>query len=302
MGFEPQIRTLINAIPQGRQTMMFSATWPKEVRKLAADYLRSPVHIQIGSHDNAANKDIQQHAIIVRNIMEKQDKVREILRNMSNPEDRVLIFVNTKRMCEQLGYELRRERIYCATIHGDREQRERDQALQAFKSGRSPVLAATDVAARGLDIKGVKMVINFDAATNAEDHVHRIGRTGRAGQPGTAITFLDHSEAKQAWEVMRSMEKVGQQITPELRELAARGGGGRDYGYGRKGGKGGNRKGGGKGGFRGGKGSGYGGGRPSFGGGFGGSGGNLNGGASKFGCDGGGFGGPRMPSDRMQGA
>jgi len=190
MGFEPQIRTLINAIPQGRQTMMFSATWPKEVRKLAADYLRSPVHIQIGSHDNAANKDIQQHAIIVRNIMEKQDKVREILRNMSNPEDRVLIFVNTKRMCEQLGYELRRERIYCATIHGDREQRERDQALQAFKSGRSPVLAATDVAARGLDIKGVKMVINFDAATNAEDHVHRIGRTGRIGNMGVSTSFV----------------------------------------------------------------------------------------------------------------
>jgi len=224
MGFEPQIRTLINAIPQGRQTMMFSATWPKEVRKLAADYLRSPVHIQIGSHDNAANKDIQQHAIIVRNIMEKQDKVREILRNMSNPEDRVLIFVNTKRMCEQLGYELRRERIYCATIHGDREQRERDQALQAFKSGRSPVLAATDVAARGLDIKGVKMVINFDAATNAEDHVHRIGRTGRAGQKGYAVALISDRDAHALRGIIEVMKRTNQEVTPEIERMAANAG------------------------------------------------------------------------------
>ncbi|CAK0885704.1 unnamed protein product, partial [Prorocentrum cordatum] len=256
MGFEPQIRTIINAIPPGRQTAMFSATWPKEVRKLSADYLRDPVHIQIGSHDNSANKDIQQQAIIVSGQREKQEHVRSILQTLG-PEDRCLIFVNTKKMCEELGHDLWRDRIRCGTIHGDKEQRERDQALNAFKAGRSTVLAATDVAARGLDIKGVKMVINFDVANNAEDHVHRIGRTGRAGIPGVAVTFLDRSEGKQAYEVMQSMIKVGQEIPPQLRELAQRGGGGRDWG--RKGGsrygKGG-AKGGGWGGNRGGKGGG----------------------------------------------
>mmetsp|Transcript_88798 Transcript_88798/g.230453 ORF Transcript_88798/g.230453 Transcript_88798/m.230453 type:complete len:483 (+) Transcript_88798:182-1630(+) len=249
MGFEPQIRTLIQAIPRERQTMMFSATWPREVRRLAADYLSRPVHIQIGSHEATANKDITQEVIIVRGQRDKQDHLRDILSKV-DPTDRVIIFTNTKKMCEQLAQDLWHERISCVTIHGDREQRERDQALHAFKTGRSPILAATDVAARGLDIKGVKLVISFDAASSAEDHIHRIGRTGRAGIPGTAITFLDYKEPKQAREVMQTMEKVGQEIPYELRDLARAGGGGGNRGgrpgkgYGKGGGKGGGKRGG----------------------------------------------------------
>jgi len=242
MGFEPQIRTLIQAITSPRQTAMFSATWPREVRKLAGDYLNRPVHIQIGSHEATANKDITQEVHVVRNQMDKQERLRAILANLG-PADRVIIFTNTKRMCEDLARDLWQDRISCATIHGDREQRERDQALHAFKTGRCPVLAATDVAARGLDIKGVQLVINFDVAQSTEDHIHRIGRTGRAGVPGTAVTFVDHSEGRQAREVMRTMEKVGQTIPDELRELARSAGGGGRFGgrfgkgYG-KGGKG----------------------------------------------------------------
>jgi len=285
MGFEPQIRTLIQAIPPNRQTMMFSATWPREVRHLAQDYLHSPVYIQIGSHEATANKDIKQEVVIVRSQREKQDKLREIL-STTDPTDRCIIFVNTKRMCDQLAQELRYDRISCVAIHGDREQWERDQALNAFKTGRSPIMAATDVAARGLDIKGVKLVVNFDVATSAEDHIHRIGRTGRAGIPGLAVTFLDHKEGKQAREVMATMQKVGQPIPPELGDLArsagGRSGGGR---YGGKGkGKGGGGKGGGK---RGGKGGGGG-----FGsGGFGGGGGFAGSGSGGFGGGSGGFGG-----------
>jgi len=246
MGFEPQIRTLIQATPLERQTMMFSATWPREVRQLAQDYLQSPVHVQIGSHEATANKDIQQEVLVVANIQEKFGRLREVLRNVSSA-DRVIIFVNMKRMCEQLAQELWTERIRCATIHGDREQRERDQALNAFKTGRSPILVATDVAARGLDIKGVKIVVSFDVASSAEDHIHRIGRTGRAGVPGLAITFLDFTEGRQAKEVMSTMEKVGQPIPLELSNLAKthrpstnfRNGKGFGKGYGKGHGKGG---------------------------------------------------------------
>lgn len=244
MGFEPQIRTIIDAMPYERQTMMFSATWPREVRRLASDYLSRPVHIQIGSHDATANKDITQEVVIVRGQREKLDTLFELLKGMPQ-YTRVLVFTNTKRMCESIADELRYARISCVTIHGDREQREREQALGAFKSGRATVMVATDVAARGLDIKGVGYVINFDVADQQEDHIHRIGRTGRAGEKGIAITFLDHRDAKQAREVMRTMEKVGQEIPYDLRELAraAGSGGGGNSRYG--GGKGKGRSGGG---------------------------------------------------------
>jgi len=246
MGFEPQIRTLIQAIPESRQTMMFSATWPREVRHLASDYLRRPVHIQIGSHEATANKDIKQEVMIVRGQREKQDRLREILGNR-DPAERVIIFVNTKRMCDQLSQDLRYDRMSCVAIHGDREQWERDQALHAFKTGRSPIMAATDVAARGLDIKGVNLVVNFDVASSAEDHIHRIGRTGRAGVPGLAITMLDTKEGKQAREVMETMVKVGQPIPHELEDLARSAGGRGGFSrFGKGGGKGkggGNRRG-----------------------------------------------------------
>eukprot|EP00441_Pelagodinium_beii_P026404 CAMPEP_0197665456 /NCGR_PEP_ID=MMETSP1338-20131121/59235_1 /TAXON_ID=43686 ORGANISM="Pelagodinium beii, Strain RCC1491" /NCGR_SAMPLE_ID=MMETSP1338 /ASSEMBLY_ACC=CAM_ASM_000754 /LENGTH=567 /DNA_ID=CAMNT_0043244261 /DNA_START=54 /DNA_END=1754 /DNA_ORIENTATION=- len=252
MGFEPQIRTVINAIPQGRQTMMFSATWPREVRRLAADYLRSPVHIQIGSHEATANKDITQEVIITRNQRDKGERLADVIENVS-PEDRIIIFTNTKKMCESLASDIWQMRVSCVTIHGDKEQRERDQALHSFKTGRSPVMLATDVAARGLDIKGVSLVINYDVANCPDDHIHRIGRTGRAGVPGTAITFLDCRESKEAREVMRSMEKVGQEIPDDLRDLAGGSSGGSSRNrFGKGGGKGGGSRKGGGGGYGGG--------------------------------------------------
>lgn len=292
MGFEPQIRTLIQAIPTGRQTMMFSATWPREVRKLAADYLQYPVHVQIGSHEATANKDIRQEVRIVRNNNEKYEKLLEILKQIDT-QDRVIVFINTKKMCEQLAQDLWRDRITCVTIHGDREQRERDQALHSFKTGRAPIMAATDVAARGLDIKGVKLVVNYDVASCAEDHIHRIGRTGRAGIPGTAITFLDHTEGKQAREVMQSMEKVGQEVPWELADLARSGGGG--YTKSRWGGGGGK---GGYGGFKGGNSKGGSGKGRKGGGGFGGGAGSGNNGFGGGGFGGGGFGGSKTSGDR----
>jgi ATP-dependent RNA helicase DDX5/DBP2 len=260
MGFEPQIRMIIAEIPTSRQTMMFTATWPREVRRLAEEFLRNPAHVQIGNTDALqANADIEQRVAIVGSQWEKQDKLVELLSGQVQAGDRVLVFTSTKRMCDQLARTLEgRNRIPCVSIHGDREQRERDAALAAFKNGRSPVMVATDVAARGLDIKGVKMVINFDAANNAEDYVHRIGRTGRAGEKGLAVTLLTPDETKQAREIADVMIKTGKRVPDELADMArnarrsggnSRYGGGKGYGkggYGKgnRGGYGGNRHGG----------------------------------------------------------
>jgi len=200
MGFEPQIRQIIGELPRQRQTMMFTATWPKEVRRLAEEFLYQPAHVQIGSTDALeANADIDQRIIIVASQWDKQDKLLGLLKQEAPRGERVIVFTATKRGCDQLARELEnRSRISCVCIHGDREQRERDAALEAFKSGRSPIMVATDVAARGLDIKHVKLVVNFDPANNAEDYVHRIGRTGRAGDKGLAYTFLTGDQGRAA--------------------------------------------------------------------------------------------------------
>merc|ERR1719198_1600041 len=152
-----------------------------------------------------------------------------------------LIFCGTKRLCEQLCVSLERAGVPCASIHGDKDQHQRDAALNGLKDGRIKVLCATDVAARGLDIKGVGLVVNFDPANNTEDYVHRIGRTGRAGAKGFAVTFLTTSDAPKARGIMEVMERTGQPAPPELLALAgtAREGRNRGKGKGKGDGKGG---------------------------------------------------------------
>ena len=150
--------------------------------------------------------------------------------------ERVLIFTSTKVMCTQLSRTLEyQHRIPCVSIHGDRDQRERDRALAAFKSAQSPVMVATDVAARGLDVRGIQMVVNYDAPNNAEDYVHRIGRTGRAGDRGVAVTFLTPDETKHAREIADVMRQTGLKVPDQLADLARlapRGGGTSRYGKG----------------------------------------------------------------------
>mmetsp|Transcript_50807 Transcript_50807/g.108864 ORF Transcript_50807/g.108864 Transcript_50807/m.108864 type:complete len:761 (+) Transcript_50807:138-2420(+) len=247
MGFEPQIRTIIDRIGKDRQTMMFTATWPKEVRNLAKDFLQEAVHIQVGCMESTSvNSDIVQQVIITRGLLDKSQKLGQIISSLGSG-DRVLVFTNTKALCDELSRELRKMRVPSACIHGDRMQRDRDQAIANFKSGRHPILIATDVAARGLDIKGVKMVVNYDPPHNSEDYVHRIGRTGRAGMSGLAITFLDPNETRQAREIMKVFQKAKQEIPEELAQLAGGTGRQRSGKGGRKGGgkgKGGPRKGG----------------------------------------------------------
>ncbi|BAU00988.1 hypothetical protein LR48_Vigan10g280000 [Vigna angularis] len=239
MGFEPQIRKIVNEVPNRRQTLMFTATWPKEVRKIAADLLVKPVQVNIGNVDElVANKSITQHVEVLP-LMEKQRRLEHILRSQDQGS-KIIIFCSTKKMCDQLARTLTRQ-FGAAAIHGDKSQAERDHVLSQFRTGRSPVLVATDVAARGLDIKDIRVVVNYDFPTGVEDYVHRIGRTGRAGATGLAYTFFGDQDAKYATDLIKVLEGANQKVPPELRDMSSRGGSGmgrsRRWGSGGRGGR-----------------------------------------------------------------
>ena len=223
MGFEPQIRKILQKVPSQRQTLFFTATWPKAVIRVATAILTNPVQVNIGDTDQlVANKDITQKIEILTGF-EKQKRLMDILNNPPCPQPlKALIFCSTKKMCDQLG---RAVGNLAAVIHGDKDQRERDWVMNSFRSGRSPVLIATDVAARGLDIKECNLVINFDFPGQIEDYVHRIGRTGRAGEKGWAHSFLDPGEGNMARKLIPILRDAKQEVTPELEEQARRGGG-----------------------------------------------------------------------------
>ncbi|VFQ96864.1 unnamed protein product [Cuscuta campestris] len=272
MGFEPQIRKIVKEVPSERQTLMYTATWPKEVRKIASDLLANPVQVNIGNADElVANKSITQHVEVLE-FMDKRRRVEQILRSQE-PGSKIIIFCATKKMCDQLAGNLKQP-YGAAAIHGDKNQADRDFVLSQFRSGRSPVLVATDVAARGLDVKDIRVVINFDFPTGIEDYVHRIGRTGRAGATGLAYTFFSDKDGKYASDLIKILEGAGQKVPDELRDIASRGGGGgmgrpsrqwsSGYGGGRDGGNYDSGYGGGRNGRSGGNNdSGYGGGRSS---------------------------------------
>lgn len=228
MGFEPQIQKIVRNIPTKRQTLFFSATWPREVKAIARQFVTNhTVHVFVGAVEDklVANKSITQHVVMVEN-HEKNTELARVLR--SKPAgDRIIIFCTTKRTCDQLARSLARD-FRAAAIHGDKKQSERDYVLQSFKDGRMPILVATDVAARGLDIPNVTCVINFDFPTGVEDYIHRIGRTGRAGATGEAVTFFTSADGKHARELVQVLTDSQQVVPPKLASLAmySRGGGG----------------------------------------------------------------------------
>ncbi|CAK0910508.1 unnamed protein product [Prorocentrum cordatum] len=239
---------LSTRLPAARHTMFFTATWPREVRQLASTMLRNPYRVMIGNRENLkANQDVVQEVRIVEG-RGKEQALQELLSEAGLTQPgaigKCLVFVGTKRMCEEISVNLCRAGVQCASIHGDKDQFQRDQALANLKSGYYRVLAATDVAARGLDIKGIGLVINYDIPNNTEDYVHRIGRTGRAGAKGYAVTFVTRNDGGKISGIIKIMEGANQDIPPEIRALSRGGGGG-----------GGNRGGGGGGGWGGGGGS-----------------------------------------------
>ncbi|MCJ1363043.1 ATP-dependent RNA helicase dbp2 [Acarospora aff. strigata] len=247
MGFEPQIRKIIGQIRPDRQTLMWSATWPKDVRQLASDYLHEFIQVNIGSMDLSANHRITQIVEIVSEFEKRERMSKHLERIMEDKDNKILIFTGTKRVADDITRFLRQDGWPALSIHGDKQQNERDWVLNEFKTGKSPIMVATDVASRGIDVRNITHVLNYDYPNNSEDYVHRIGRTGRAGANGTAITLFTTDNSKQARDLVAVLTESKQQIDPRLYEMARYGGGG---GGGRYGGGGGGR--GGRGGGRGG--------------------------------------------------
>nr|CAG8446293.1 977_t:CDS:2 [Entrophospora candida] len=209
MGFEPQIRKIVDQIRPDRQTLMWSATWPKEVKKLAEDYLKDFIQVNIGSMDLSAGRNITQ----------------TVERTMNQNENKTLIFTATKRTADDVTKYLRQDGWSALAIHGDKAQNERDWVLGEFRSGKSPVMVATDVASRGIDVKDIKLVINYDFPTNVEDYVHRIGRTGRGGAKGLAVSFFTTDNARQAKYLINVLREANQKVDSKLLDLVKVAGG-----------------------------------------------------------------------------
>ncbi|CAC9888126.1 MAG: Uncharacterized protein AUREO_000540 [Aureobasidium pullulans] len=255
MGFEPQIRKIISQIRPDRQTCMWSATWPKEVRALAQDFQHDFIQVNVGSMDLSANHRITQVVEVVSEFEKRDKMIKHLEKIMEDKDNKCLIFTGTKRVADEITRFLRQDGWPALSIHGDKQQQERDWVLNEFKQGKSPIMVATDVASRGIDVRNITHVLNYDYPNNSEDYIHRIGRTGRAGAMGTAITFFTTENSKQARDLVNVLAEAKQNIDPRLAEMVRYGGGG--GGHGRWGG-GRGRGGGGRG--RGGHGGGHGGG------------------------------------------
>jgi ATP-dependent RNA helicase DBP3 len=180
-GFEEVLRMIVSKLPKKRQTAMFSATWPESVRKLARDFMYDAIKVNIGSEELSANNNIKQIVEVLDDGYQKEGRLLKILNQYHRNGNRVLIFVLYKAEAARVEKALVRQGFGAQAIHGDKNQYQRMQALQAFRDGHSPLLVATDVASRGLDIPMVEYVINYTFPLTIEDYIHRIGRTGRAG-------------------------------------------------------------------------------------------------------------------------
>jgi superfamily II DNA/RNA helicase len=186
IGFLPDLQRILSYLPKQRTTLLFSATFSPEIKRLANSYLQNPVTIEV-ARSNATASTVEQHFYSVPED-EKRHALHQILKSRGMKQ--AFVFVNSKLGCARLARSLEREGLKTAALHGDKSQDERLKALDAFKKGEVDLLVCTDVAARGLDIKDVPAVFNFDIPFNAEDYVHRIGRTGRAGASGLAVSFV----------------------------------------------------------------------------------------------------------------
>lgn len=210
MGFMPSIRQIVKLIPTQRQTLFFSATLPREIRDLANSLLIDPVHIAV-TPENTTTEMVDQRLYYV-----ERDRKRALLAHLLNDdlEGSVLVFTRTKRGADRVTKDLMKDGLKVASIHGDKSQTARQKALQDFKTGRTRVLVATDIAARGIDIAQLPYVVNYDVPEAAETYVHRIGRTGRAGRSGIAVTLATPEDRSS----LRDIEKLIKMRIPTVRD------------------------------------------------------------------------------------
>ncbi|KAH9317119.1 hypothetical protein KI387_018888 [Taxus chinensis] len=217
MGFEPQITKIVQNTRPDRQTVLFSATFPRQVEVLARKVLNKPVEIQVGGR-SVVNKDITQ-TIEVRPEGERFLRLLELLGEWYE-KGKTLVFVHSQEKCDSLFKELLRHGYPCVSLHGAKDQTDRESTISDFKSNVCNLLIATSVAARGLDVKELELVVNFDAPNHYEDYVHRVGRTGRAGRKGVSVTFISEEEERYAPDLVKALELSEQPIPEDLKKLA----------------------------------------------------------------------------------
>ncbi|KAL6180954.1 hypothetical protein ACLB2K_047612 [Fragaria x ananassa] len=217
MGFEPEVRYILGQTCSARQMVMFSATWPPSVHQLAQEFMDpNPVKVVVGSEDLAANHDVLQ-IVEVLDDQSRDARLAALLEKYHKSKgNRVLVFVLYKMEATRVENMLQRRGWKVCSIHGDKAQNQRTQALSLFKQGSCPLMIATDVAARGLDIPDVEVVINYSFPLTTEDYVHRIGRTGRAGKKGVAHTFFTHHNKGLAGELVNVLREAGQNVPSDL--------------------------------------------------------------------------------------
>jgi ATP-dependent RNA helicase DBP3 len=237
MGFEEDVRFIIGNCMEkgkGRQTAMFSATWPAAIQKIAFEYMTRPVRVYVGfesivgsNGENAvddslsANKRVSQTVDVVDE-MAKDSRLRKLLQKYHSKRDnRILIFALYKKEAARIERSLQRDGWSCNSIHGDKTQEARTKALASFKSGECPILIGTDVASRGLDIPNVEVVLNYTFPLTIEDYVHRIGRTGRAGKTGISHTFFTSNDKSHAGELQQVMKQAGQKVPEDLMKFGS---------------------------------------------------------------------------------
>jgi ATP-dependent RNA helicase DDX3X len=244
MGFEPQIRKIVEQMdmpPRGvRQTMLFSATFPSQIQRLAADFMSNYIFLAVGRVGSSTDLITQRVEFVQES--DKRSHLMDLLHAQRETQDKqslTLVFVETKRGADTLENWLCMNEFPATSIHGDRTQQEREVALRSFKTGRTPILVATDVAARGLDIPHVAHVVNFDLPNDIDDYVHRIGRTGRAGKSGIATAFFNENNAQLARSLAELMQEANQEVPEWLTRYASRAsfGGGKKRSGGRFGGR-----------------------------------------------------------------
>ena len=241
MGFEPQIRRIVQGedMPNTteRQTLMFSATFPRDIQMLAKDFLKDYVFLSVGRVGSTSENITQKIEYVEDN--DKRSVLLDIL--ASQPKEGLgltLVFVETKRMADLLSDFLMGNNLPATSIHGDRTQREREMALQTFRTGRTPIMVATAVAARGLDIPNVTHVVNYDLPSDIDDYVHRIGRTGRAGNTGVSTAFFNRGNKNIVRDLVELLREANQEIPGWLETVAHEASFGGGGGYRGRGGRG----------------------------------------------------------------
>mmetsp|Transcript_6383 Transcript_6383/g.8088 ORF Transcript_6383/g.8088 Transcript_6383/m.8088 type:complete len:262 (-) Transcript_6383:686-1471(-) len=215
MGFEKDVKRIISQTNSQRQTVMFSATWPEEIRAVANTYMQKPIRIVVGSDKLSASKSVKQHVEVIEPFA-KERRLRNLLDEIHDGKNKIIIFGLYKKECARLESTLLRMGYKVSGIHGDKTQSAREEAVRTFDQGHTPLLVATDVASRGLDIEGVEYVVNYTFPLTVEDYVHRIGRTGRAGKTGIAYTFFTSHEKHLAGALQNVLRQAGEDIPEDL--------------------------------------------------------------------------------------